>query len=145
MGYSLIGDIAYATEWSSGGVITLEGLPGSTFTEAYSINNAGQAVGSSVVNGVSYAIEWSGGNVIALGGPGTAATGINDSGQVVVNGPSGAIVWNDGSIINVGPMQAFAINNSGQVVGNGAFGVAVEWTAGGGIISLGDLPALSCG
>jgi uncharacterized membrane protein len=140
VGYSLIGDIAYAIEWSSGSVINLEGLPGSTFAEAYSINDAGQAVGFSVVDGVGYATEWSGGNVIALGGPDTAATGINDSGQVVVNGPSGAIVWSDGSIINVGPMQALGINNSGQVVGNGAFLEAVEWTTGGGIIPLGDLP-----
>jgi probable HAF family extracellular repeat protein len=140
VGYSDVGDVVYATEWSSGSVINLEGLPGSTFSEAYSINDAGQAVGLSFVDGASYATEWSGGNAIALGGAGTAATGINDSGQVAVTGPSGAIVWSDGSIINVGPMQALGINNSGQVVGNGAFGVAVEWTAGGGIISLGNLP-----
>ena len=37
----------YATEWSSGSVINLGGLPGSTSSEAFGINDAGQAVGVS--------------------------------------------------------------------------------------------------
>ena len=35
-----------ATEWSRGSVINLGGLPGSTYSEAYGINDAGQAVGN---------------------------------------------------------------------------------------------------
>jgi hypothetical protein len=33
-----------ATEWSGGSVINLQPLPGTPFTQAYSINDAGQAV-----------------------------------------------------------------------------------------------------
>src|ERR1700693_3190886 len=70
-----------ATEWSGGSVINLGGLPGSSESQAFSINDAGQAVGLSLVGGVSYATEWSGGSVINLGGlprfTMSAANGIN--------------------------------------------------------------------
>jgi probable HAF family extracellular repeat protein len=65
----------------------LGGLPGSSLSEAESINDSGQVVGFSVVDGVTYATEWSGGGVINLGGlPGatfSAADGINNLGQIV--------------------------------------------------------------
>ena len=46
-GYSLG---TFATEWSGGKVINLAGLPGATFTVAFGINDAGQAVGYSFVS-----------------------------------------------------------------------------------------------
>jgi uncharacterized membrane protein len=76
-----------ATEWSGGRVINLGGLPGSTSSFAFDINDAGRAVGASVVGSIIYATEWRGGRVINLRGlPGSArseATSINDAAQVV--------------------------------------------------------------
>jgi uncharacterized membrane protein len=71
----------FATEWSDGRVIDLG--PGL----AYSINDAGQAVGVSDIGGFAVATEWSGGSVIDLGGlPGSTsseALSINNTGQMV--------------------------------------------------------------
>ena len=132
VGYSEVGGVNYATEWSGGSVINLGGLPGSTSSSAYSINDAGQAVGVSLVAAsTGYAVEWSGGNVIDLGGlPGSTfsgADGINDAGQVVgdseVGGVDYAIEWNHGKVIELGGLPGFmgsfaaGINNAGQVVG----------------------------
>jgi probable HAF family extracellular repeat protein len=68
-------------------VIDLGGLPGSSLSEALSINDSGQVVGFSVVDGVTYAAEWSGGSIINLGGlPGSvdsSGSAINDTGLVV--------------------------------------------------------------
>ena len=68
-------------------MINLGGLPGSSASEAESINDAGQVVGFSVVDGVTYATEWSGGSVVNLGGlPGSmdsSASAINYAGKVV--------------------------------------------------------------
>ncbi len=87
VGGSVVGGVTYAAEWSGGSVINLGGLPGSAFSEASSINDAGQAVGVSDVGFHYYATEWSGGSVINLGGlPGSTfseALGINNAGQVV--------------------------------------------------------------
>ena len=62
-------------------------MPGSTFNEAYGINDSGQVVGASIVGGVEYATEWSGGSIINLGkltgSTFSAAYGINDAGQIV--------------------------------------------------------------
>ena len=130
------------------------GLPGSTFSIALSINNAGQVVGSSLVGGVGYATEWSGGSVINLGGlPGstTIALSINDAGQVVgesvVGGFGYATEWSGGNVINLGGLPgsyfsgASSINNVGQVVGYSEVGgitYAAEWS-GGSVINLGSL------
>ena len=77
-----------AAEWSGGTVIDLGGLPGSTASEAYAVNDAGTAVGVSIfANGAEYATEWSDGDIIKLGGfprsVGSVAYGINDAGQIV--------------------------------------------------------------
>ncbi len=68
-------------------MIDLGGLPGSSLSEALSINDSGQVIGFSVVDGVTYATEWSGGSIINLGGlPGfalSAATDMNNAGQTV--------------------------------------------------------------
>jgi probable HAF family extracellular repeat protein len=47
VGWSLIGRVSYATEWSDGAVINLGELPGSAGSEADGINEFGQAVGYS--------------------------------------------------------------------------------------------------
>jgi uncharacterized membrane protein len=91
VGYSIVGRVQYATEWSGGHVINLGGLPGATASDALSINDAGQVVGYSYYyicgSNIFYATEWSGGRVINLGGlPGftySQAFSINDAGQVV--------------------------------------------------------------
>ena len=56
-GFSIVNDVLYATEWSGGSVINLGGLPesitnpgdllGTTNSEGYGINDAGQVVGFS--------------------------------------------------------------------------------------------------
>jgi probable HAF family extracellular repeat protein len=75
-------------------VIDLGGLPGSSLSEAVSINDSGQVVGFSVVDDVTYATEWSSGRVINLGGlPGFTLSGapdINNARQMVgeCNGPA---------------------------------------------------------
>jgi hypothetical protein len=51
-GFSVVGGVEVATEWSSASVINLGGLPGSTQSFAYGINDAGQVVGSSQIGGV---------------------------------------------------------------------------------------------
>jgi probable HAF family extracellular repeat protein len=87
VGYSFVGGIVYATEWSGGNVINLANLPGATGSIANDINDAGLVVGDSNVGGTHYATEWSGNSIIDLTGlPGyssSEAIGINDVGQVV--------------------------------------------------------------
>jgi probable HAF family extracellular repeat protein len=87
VGVSTVGGVDQATEWSGGSVIDLGGLPGSSESGAFGINDAGQAVGFSIVGGIEIATEWSNGSVIDLGGlPGLAASearNINDAGQAV--------------------------------------------------------------
>jgi probable HAF family extracellular repeat protein len=120
-----------ATEWSGGSVIDLGGLPGSTQSSAYSINDAGQVVGLSRIGDYEHATEWSGGSIIDLLPGSTSsdsvAESINDAGQVVGGGCTssgcGAIEWSGGSVINLGGLPgslgntATGINDAGQVVG----------------------------
>jgi probable HAF family extracellular repeat protein len=78
----------HATEWSNGSVIDLGGLPGSTSSIAYSINDSGQVVGECLfANGSGIATEWSGGTIINLGSLleslNSTAYDINNTGQVV--------------------------------------------------------------
>jgi uncharacterized membrane protein len=107
------------TEWSGGKVINLEGLLGTTASQALGINDPGQVVGVSVIGTVNFATEWSGGSVINLGGlPGSTisvAQSINDIGQVVgvslVGGVAHATEWSGigGSVINLGAFQALRV------------------------------------
>jgi probable HAF family extracellular repeat protein len=87
VGFSIVGGLFLATEWSGGSVINLVNLPGSTNSVASGINASGQAVGASEFGGVEVATEWSGGSVIDLGGlPGSTliseALSINDAKKV---------------------------------------------------------------
>jgi hypothetical protein len=125
---------AGAIEWSGGTIINVGGLPGATAGVAFSINDAGHAVGSSIMPTTIYATEWSDGSVIDLGGLSgftfSEALGINSAGEVVgdsrVNLQDVATEWTGGlggSIINLRGLpdslnnQASGINNDGQVVG----------------------------
>jgi uncharacterized membrane protein len=101
---------------------------------------------------IADATEWSSdGTVLDLGGLGSYAGGINDSGQVLASSSNfiGPIVWNtDGSVIDLenppGSIdEAGGINDSGQVAGfsiGGGIVSAAEWSIGGKITILGDLP-----
>ena len=144
-GSGLFGEL-FATEWSGGTVIKLQG---SSQSVASAINNSGVVVGTSL----DRATEWSGGQVIDLGNglPGkTFAFGINDPGQVVgetfVGNTEVATEWSGGQVINLGSDRpgnsfAFGINNAGVVVGASVVGgneVATEWS-GGTVINLAGL------
>jgi probable HAF family extracellular repeat protein len=123
----------------------LGGLPGSTSSIAYGINNSGQIVGTSVFDGFDVATEWSGGGVIDLGSLpgslGSVALSISNTGQIVgysqfdPYGPTApgltiATEWSGGtggSIVNLGGLTgsnssvAYGINDSGQAVGNSVY------------------------
>ena len=98
VGWSIVGDYSYATEWIDGVPHSLGNLPGSPDCEAYGINDVGQVVGSCDVGSFSHAVEWSSGKVTYLGGLG----GINGS---------------------IGDSVAYAINDAGQIVGQAEPGV----------------------
>ena len=113
-------------------VINLGGLPGSTFSAANGINDAGQAVGLSGSGSVSEATEWSDGSVIDLEGLAGSTNmnprGINDAGQVVgvslLDVGDVATEWSGGSVINLGGLpnaEAVSINDAGQAVGDSFF------------------------
>jgi uncharacterized membrane protein len=134
VGSSVVGGTNVATEWSGGSVINLGGLPGSTNSQAFSINDAGLAVGISVVHGVAHAVEWINGQVIDLGVGN--AFGVNE-GLSFAGDLGYATVWSGGSVTILGPGSGFSINGTGQVAGQVAF--ATEWS-GGSVIDLGGLP-----
>jgi probable HAF family extracellular repeat protein len=129
VGVSIVDGVEFATEWSGGNIINLEGLPGFTSSFAEGINDAGQVVGYSVVDGFTYATEWSDGNVVNLdpNNSSSIALAINDTGQVVgqsnINGLGTATEWDDGNIIGLGLLPRFlessaaGINDVGQAVG----------------------------
>ena len=71
---------SYATEWSDGRVIDLGGLPGSTDSYAYGINDAGQAVGDSRLSTVPEPSTWA---MMLLGFAGLAFAGYRRSERVL--------------------------------------------------------------
>jgi probable HAF family extracellular repeat protein len=89
-----------------------------------------------------------------LGGTSSAATAVNDNGQVVgastlANGSLRAFLWTATSgMLDLGALggrgsHALAVNGNGQVVGLNYFedgsSRAFSWTAGGGMVDLGTL------
>jgi probable HAF family extracellular repeat protein len=113
-------------------------------TWAFGINGSGQIVGYSVSSQTpAEAFLYSNGTVTALGA-GTAATAINDSGQVA--GYTSAFVpflYSNGTESNVPTPTlgtANAINDAGQVAGQDDAGAFV-WSSAAGIKDLGTLPA----
>ena len=116
MGFSIVGGLDYATEWSGGNVINLGGLPGYTKSQARGINNAGQVVGLSYVGARVYATEWSGGTVVNLTSGSAWARRAVDEGVTSCpragcgrSAPPGLPGSTDS--------EAFSINEHGQAVG----------------------------
>lgn len=88
--------LRHAYLWENGVMSDLGTLPGHAQSEAWDINNLGEAVGISVPGGY-HAVLWRKGQIIALGslgqGGSTSALAINDARQVVGHP---AFLWEDG-------------------------------------------------
>lgn len=136
--------------WTSKtGMTQLPPPAGSTEDWAFSVNDAGQAVGFSNLPTAQNAILWTQGVAYNLGTltPGTGASvarGINRIGQVVGESNGHAMLWvpnatngttgtmyDLGTIDANGSSRAYALNDAGQVVGSGTVGTATHaflWT-----------------
>jgi probable HAF family extracellular repeat protein len=112
-------------------MVPLPHLPGATFSEAFGVNDRGDAVGwSGTTSYTAHAVLWRDGAAIdlgTLGGPMSRALGINNHGQIVgeaevAPGDSHAFLWDDGvmqDLAAAGPFNAArAINDRGDVVGH---------------------------
>jgi probable HAF family extracellular repeat protein len=126
------GDIRAFIWTSKAGMTQLTPPAGSSLDWAYSVNDAGQAVGFSNLTTGQFAILWTNGvpyNLGALGGTGSsAASGINAIGEVVGTSNSHAMLWvpntkngTTGTMYDIDGRPegsyAAAVNEAGQVVG----------------------------
>jgi probable HAF family extracellular repeat protein len=106
------------------------GTVGGDRSSAYSINDVGQVAGSSYSTTNIYAFitgpNGVGMTVIDMSSTGSAAHGINASGQVVgwsgggdafITGPNGTGITHLGTLGGNGDSQALGVNDAGQVVG----------------------------
>jgi probable HAF family extracellular repeat protein len=126
----------YAFLWENGSITDL-GTLGGWESQASSINNFGQVIGSSTFSKTSndsHAFIWNEGKGMTdlgtlNGGSVSAATAINDSGQVVGFSATSsrsieAFLWKEGAgMISLGTLgsnysEAQDINNLGQIVGH---------------------------
>ncbi len=135
VGYSYESGPQVAHLWKDGASISLGRLPGhtgSSYSEAYDINNNGQIVGYSWKSMSSpEPFIWENGVIQALpnAGAGGRAYAINDLGQAV--GPSGgvAVLWENNVRYSLNDLippdsgwilwEAYDINEGGQIVGYG--------------------------
>ena len=106
----------------SRGVYSRIQVPGSSFTGAHGINNAGQIVGEWAAAGETEVQGFllSNGSYTRLRAPFNQPAGINSSGQIVGTAPSGLsgfILDRDLSTYTRLDGQGFGINDAGQVVG----------------------------
>lgn len=118
-------------------VTDLGTLPGNTVSEAYALNDAGEAAGVSSTPTAAIATKFSGGkatSISTLGSSVSVANGINGSGEIVgwnsydsnANFDPQAFIYSNGSMLNINSAsvfpsgtEAYGINNSGEVVGTG--------------------------
>jgi probable HAF family extracellular repeat protein len=117
----------HAQVYSSGKMLDLGTLPGSSASWASGISDAGQVVGSASfsMDGLStHAFLYSGGkwtDLGSLGGNNTNAVAVNASGQVVGNSNGRAFLYSGEKMIDLrapgGYSSATAINAAGQLVG----------------------------
>jgi uncharacterized membrane protein len=108
VGNSAFGGETFATEWSGGSILKLEGPSQTTAT---GINDAGQVVGTSFFIGPYFATatDWIGGSAVYLqnlpGATESVAFGIKNAGQVVgesfIGGIGVATERSGGSVINL--------------------------------------------
>jgi probable HAF family extracellular repeat protein len=144
----------HAVVWQNGDVTDLGTLPGHTSSYATAISSSGAIVGVSGIgelapfdpgNENAHAVLWQNGAITDLGtltgGAYSAATGVNDAGQVVgysrtYNPALGELaihgfLWQNGEMTDLPPLQpssavlsstsaASGINRQGQIVGNSA-------------------------
>ncbi len=157
--------IPRAFRWTARGGMQELVTPDTFFSDARSINDAGDVVGTAGLNGTPFAFGWTAGgggqfldqdiefpqgvDVIRL----SAASGINNAGQVVGSIAFGtearAALWTGGSLQSLGVLpdgddfapesNAWGINDAGQVVGSATVSGrdhAFLWTAAGGMQDL---------
>ena len=133
------GGVTHAFSYSGGGFTDLGTLNGVLSSNAASINNSGDIVGSSqITGGANRAFLYTGGvmtNLGTMGGTGSLAWDINSSGQIVgqsqlSGGAVNAFLLNSGTLSagnSIGTLAggtnsaAFAINDAGVIVGQSEF------------------------
>lgn len=110
-----------------GGILDLGTLPGGDYSAAFSINQAGQVVGTSNTARGMHAFTWSAsGGLRDLGTlPGaqdSAAYAVNNKGEIAGSSGGHAVVWSAGALRDLGTLggdwsEARDVNNFGQVAG----------------------------
>jgi probable HAF family extracellular repeat protein len=103
VGYSrTAGGLDHAFMWS-GGTMTDLGTLGGTYSRAYGINSSGKIVGYSDAVWYNHAFLWSGGVMTDLtpGLEGSAATAINDSGQIALLSGNRSFLYYDGGMTDI--------------------------------------------
>jgi len=124
--------------WDAQGVPTrLPGLPGGIDRgSAYDINDAGQIVGYSLdTNLRRHAVLWKRTTLARdlseeLGGTNSAATGINNAGDIVGDADGIVFVRRNGLVETLGPGTALDINDTGLIAGYAPGQVPVLWRNG---------------
>ncbi|TYB96590.1 hypothetical protein FXF53_21525 [Micromonospora sp. WP24] len=127
------------------------GTLGGSWSTPTDVNDAGQVVGTSATaDGRSRAFRWQRGHLTDLGalGENSAATAVNERGEVVGSSDGRPVRWRNGSPIDLtavqGPAQALDVNDRGEVIGvrytetSGMYGQGFLWRDGRSV----DLPGL---
>jgi probable HAF family extracellular repeat protein len=126
----------HAAAWFNGQATDLGTLPGGKFSDARSINDAGQIVGNAdtmpqglFLSPIQRAVTWNAGNISdlgTLGGPSSAAYGINAAGQIVGSAETTTVdnssyngypIYYGGGVNGGNPAPGSGNNNNGG--GNG--------------------------